>query len=148
MIENALNIAKIHLERLQKAKEEIEIKNIDTMDMENFENIKLIDTFVFRFMKLQDFMGEKLFKAFLIKTGDFRDNMSLIDILDKLEKLEIIDSTEEWIKIRQLRNKIAHEYPDEQEEVIKDIKEALKKVDYLGKIYRSIQDFLIKRNLL
>ena len=68
--------------------------------------------------------------------------------MDKLEKLEIIDSTEEWIKIRQLRNKIEHEYPDEQEEVIKDIKEALKKVDYLGKIYRSIQDFLIKRNLL
>jgi hypothetical protein len=148
MIEDALNIAKIHLERLRKAKEEIETKNIDTMDVEDFENIKLIDTFVFRFMKLQDFMGEKLFKAFLIKTGDFRDNMSFIDILDKLEKLEIIDSTEEWIKVRQLRNKIAHEYPDEQEEVIKDIKEAIKKVDYLDKTYKSIQNFLIKRSLM
>ena len=148
MIRDALNIAKIHLDRLQKAKREIEIKNIDTMDLEDFENVKLVDTFIFRFMKLQDFRGERLFKAFLMKTGDFRDNMSFIDILDKLEKLEIIDSTEEWVKIRQLRNKIAHEYPDEQEEIINDIKEAIKKVDYLAKVYKNIKDFLIKRRLL
>jgi uncharacterized secreted protein with C-terminal beta-propeller domain len=148
MIEDALRIAKIHLERLQKAREEMEIKNIDTMDIQDFENIKLVDAFVFRFMKLQDFIGEKLFKVFLIKTGDFKDNMSLVDILDKLEKLEIIDSTEKWMKVRKLRNKIAHEYPDEQEQVIEDIKEALKKVDYLAQIYKNIQSFLVERNLL
>ena len=100
MIRDALNIAKIHLDRLQKAKREIEIKNIDTMDLEDFENVKLVDT------------------------------------------------TEEWVKIRQLRNKIAHEYPDEQEEIINDIKEAIKKVDYLAKVYKNIKDFLIKRRLL
>jgi len=99
-------------------------------------------------MKLQDFMDERLFKAFLIKTGDFRDNMSFIDILDKLEKLKKIDSTEEWVKIKQLRNKMAHEYPDEQEEIVNDIKEAIKKVDYLAKVYKDIKDFLIKRRLL
>ena len=148
MIEDALRIAKIHLERLQKARDEIEIKNIDTMDIQDFENIKLVDAFVFRFMKLQDFIEEKLFKVFLIKTGDFKDNMSLVDILDKLEKLEIIDSTEKWMKVRKLRNKIAHEYPDEQEQVIEDIKEALKKVDYLAQIYKNIQSFLVERNLL
>ena len=100
MIRDALNIAKIHLDRLQKAKREIEIKNIDTMDLEDFENVKLVDT------------------------------------------------TEEWVKIRQLRNKIAHEYPDEQEEIINDIKEAIKKVDYLAKVYKNIKDFWIKRRLL
>jgi len=65
MIRDALNIAKIHLDKLQKAKREIEIKNIDTVDLEDFENVKLVDAFIFRFMKLQDFMGERLFKAFL-----------------------------------------------------------------------------------
>ncbi len=80
--------------------------------------------------------------------GDYRDDMSFIDILDKLEKLRIIDAVENWLKVRKLRNKLAHEYPDELEEVKEDIKEALKWVDYLKRVYLNIKNYLLKRNLL
>ncbi len=56
---------------------------------------------------------------------DDKDNMSLIDILDKLEKLEIIKNADHWINYRMIRNKLTHEYPDNQEEVIEGIKLAI-----------------------
>jgi uncharacterized protein with HEPN domain len=35
------------------------------------------------------------------------------DLLDKAEKMSLISSADEWMKIRELRNKIAHEYTRE-----------------------------------
>ena len=146
MIRDAIKISKIHLERLERATDEIKrMGKLEDVDIENFEIIKTIDTFIFRFMKLQDYMGYKLFKFFLIETGDFRDDMSFIDMLDKLEKLKIIDSAENWIKLRKLRNKLAHEYPDELEEILADIKEALKWSGYFKNVLLNMITYLKKR---
>ena len=38
--------------------------------------------------------------------------MPFIDILHKLEKLELITSAELWIEVREIRNEIAHQYDD------------------------------------
>ena len=63
MIKDALKIAQIHLNRLERTIEEMQnLGDLDNIDFEDFEIIKLIDTFIFRFMKLQDYMGNKLFK--------------------------------------------------------------------------------------
>ncbi len=146
MIRDAIKISKIHLERLERATDEIKrMGKLEDVDIENFEIIKTIDTFIFRFMKLQDYMGYKLFKSFLIETGDYRDDMSFIDMLDKLEKLKIIDSAENWIKLRKLRNKLAHEYPDELEEILADIKEALKWSSYFKNVLLNMITYLKKR---
>lgn len=53
---------------------------------DDFKKIKTIDTFIYRFIKLQELMGEKLFKIFLDEIDEYKDNMSLLDMLDKLEK--------------------------------------------------------------
>ncbi len=149
MIEDALRIVELHFDRLEKIINEIErLEDLDEVDFRNFEVIKIIDTFIFRFMKLQDYMGNKLFKAFLITIGDYRDDMSFIDVLDKLEKLKIIDSVENWLKVRKLRNKLAHEYPDEFDEIKEDIKEALKWINFLKSTYLRIKNYLLERNLL
>jgi len=146
MIRDAIKISKIHLERLERATDEIKrMGKLEDVDIEDFEIIKTIDTFIFRFMKLQDYMGYKLFKSFLIETGDYRDDMSFIDMLDKLEKLKIIDSAENWIKLRKLRNKLAHEYPDELEEILADIKEALKWSSYFKNVLLNMITYLKKR---
>ena len=146
MIRDAIKISKIHLERLERATDEIKrMGKLADVDIEDFEIIKTIDTFIFRFMKLQDYMGYKLFKSSLIETGDYRDDMSFIDMLDKLEKLKIIDSAENWIKLRKLRNKLAHEYPDELEEILADIKEALKWNSYFKNVLLNMITYLKKR---
>lgn len=40
------------------------------------------------------------------------ENMSLLDVLDKLE---IIEDTYIWMEFRTLRNKLTHEYPNNEE---------------------------------
>ncbi len=47
--------------------------------------------------------------------------MSLLDMLDKLEKFEIVENAKEWLSYRKLRNKLTHEYPHNKEDVIEGI---------------------------
>lgn len=47
--------------------------------------------------------------------------MSLLDILDKLEKFEVIDESIKWMEYRKLRNKLTHEYPNNEQDIIDGI---------------------------
>ncbi|WP_029521360.1 hypothetical protein [Persephonella sp. IF05-L8] len=149
IIKENLQIANIHLNRLKQASKEIESKNIlKDFDIDDFEVVKVIDTFVFRFIKLQDYLGQKLFRHFLEEIGELYENMSFIDILDKLEKLGIINSSVEWIEIRKLRNKLKHECPDELEAIKEEINVAMNKISLLEKALQNIEDYLKNKKIL
>ncbi len=76
MIKDMLKTAKIYLDRLSKAVKDIEeLGNIEDINLDDFETIKNIDTFIFRFMKLQDYLGNKLFKVFLNEIGEYKENL-------------------------------------------------------------------------
>ena len=79
------------------------------------EDIVHIDQFVFRFSKLQDAIGQRLFKAMLTFLEEDVETLPFIDVLNKLEKLSLIESTEQWKQLREIRNAIAHEYDDSPE---------------------------------
>ena len=76
------------------------------------EDIEHIDQFIFRFSKLQDAIGQRLFKAMLIFLEEDVETLPFIDVLNKLEKLRLLESTEQWKQLREIRNAIAHEYDD------------------------------------
>lgn len=144
-----LEKAKLHLDRLKKASQEIlEYEILENLNVEDFETVKIIDTFIFRFIKLQDFLGQKLFRRFLDEIGELEENMSFLDVLDKLEKLGIINSVENWIEIRKLRNKLTHEYPDELEEVRKELRIAIDKINLFEEVIIKIENYLKNKNLL
>ena len=144
-----LNMAYLHLDRLKKASDEIKEKElVENLNIDDFETVKVIDTFIYRFLKLQDFMAQKLFRRFLMVIGDFYEDMSFIDILDKLEKLNIITSSDDWIRIRKLRNKLTHEYPDEIEEMKNEILMAIEMIHLFEETLSNIEEYLRKRNLL
>lgn len=67
-----------------------------------------LDAFVSRFGRLQDMVGDKLLPTLLAamaeKTGPAIDN------LDKAEKFGLIQSADEWMVMRRLRNQMVHEY--------------------------------------
>ncbi|TXL03752.1 hypothetical protein BMR09_14220 [Methylococcaceae bacterium CS3] len=46
---------------------------IDQTLYQDKEKKKTIDAFIFRFIKLQDFMGERLFKEVLKSVGEYKD---------------------------------------------------------------------------
>ncbi len=98
---------------------------------ENPELVETIDAFIFRFSKMQDSMGEKLFPLTLTLLGEEVKRKPFIDLLNRLEELELLGSAEKWIELRKLRNAITHTYPWETDALIKLLKEALKQSQIL-----------------
>ncbi len=147
MLKEAVDTAYLHFNRANDHYEDILKYPLDLKLYENKEQIKSIDAFIFRFIKLQDFMGDKLFKELLKRVGEYKDNMSLLDVLDRLEKLEIIDNSDRWIEYRIIRNKLTHEYPNNEADILEGIKLALVYFAEMGNILKNISSYLKERNL-
>ena len=74
--------------------------------------IALLDQFIYRFTKLQDSIGTRLFPSLVSMITGSDDPRPFIDTLNQLEKIGVIPSTETWQTLRVLRNNLAHDYPD------------------------------------
>ncbi|EDP73621.1 hypothetical protein [Hydrogenivirga sp. 128-5-R1-1] len=130
-----------HKERLEYAINKIQQwNNFDTDVFENPEKVAIIDSFIFRFAKMQDTMGEKLFPLILNILGEETRNKPFIDILNRLEQLEYIPSANEWKELRKIRNLLTHTYPWEQEILLQEIKNSLKYAKELIEIYENIKE--------
>ncbi|MDQ6991929.1 MAG: hypothetical protein Q9M31_00505 [Mariprofundus sp.] len=106
-----------HLTRLSNALNELNQKYSFPLDAESFKELlddiqylAFSDQVIYRFSKLQDCMGAKLFKSLLLYQGE-NINKPFLDILNQIERMNIID-VDAWFEIRDLRNEIAHDYED------------------------------------
>lgn len=148
MLKAAIDTASLHYQRAKDNYQEIKTYNLSVAVFNDKEKIKTIDAFIFRFIKLQDFMSEKLFKRLLESLGEYKDSMSLLDVLDKLEKLQLLKNVDQWIAIRKLRNQLTHEYPDNKEEVLEGIQAAILYFKNIGRILQSMKDYSMHRKLV
>lgn len=125
-----------------------DIKNWLPLNKNSFENtniVKTIDSFIYRFIKIQDKMGDKLFPAVLDLLQEYNLNMPLIDVLNKLERLELINSTDEWIEYRKLRNSLTHDYPDNENEIIEAVNLAIDVYSKMLAIYNKLTSIKINK---
>ena len=67
-----------------------------------------VETFVARFGRLQDILGDKLLPRLLKALGE--NPSSFADNLDLAEKLGWMESVSDWLGMRALRNQMIHEY--------------------------------------
>ena len=133
MINNAYN----HLKSdLPFSKEEYLLFSLD--------KIGLIDQFLFRFAKLQDSMGEKLFPTILFLLGEDFSNKPFIDMLNRLEKLEFIDK-KEWLNLRIIRNEVAHEYSFNVDELVDSLNDIFAVKDKLLFFYDRFYEYCFKK---
>lgn len=91
------------------------------------EKVALLDQIAYRFIKFQDTLG-KLLRYYLLKEGENIDNMTMIDIVNYIEKLNFPINEDLWMEVRVLRNSITHDYPDTYDEVaqaLNNLKELL-----------------------
>ena len=86
---------------------------VDSYKTLNDEQIESLDQFLFRFSKLQDAIGQRLFSGVLEILEEPVKDTSFLDRLNRLEQLRIIDSKEQWLNLRNMRNNLAHEYEDD-----------------------------------
>lgn len=74
--------------------------------------IRILDQLVFRYMKLQDTMGEHVLRAFCVGVlQEPLEDAPMIDVLNRLEKRGYLLRAQ-WQAQRDLRNALTHEYPD------------------------------------
>jgi len=85
-------------------------------------------------------MGEKIFPSILILSKENVENKTFIDILNRLEELEILDKNR-WLILREARNEIAHEYSFNTDEVVDSIESIFYKSDELIEIYNDTLSF-------
>ncbi|NLO18571.1 MAG: hypothetical protein GX121_01615 [Ignavibacteria bacterium] len=149
MLKSIIDTTFLHLKRASTTLNQIKKFNLeDSLIEDDNEITKTIDAFIFRYTKLQDFVGDKLFKRLLAALGEYKSNMSYVDVLDKLEKLEIISSSSNWIKFRQLRNQLTQEYPDDISSIISGIMLATNYFEILKNDLINIKEYIYTKKLL
>jgi len=82
-----------------------------TLLEENPALAERVEAFVGRFGRLQDTVGDKLLPLLLDALGE--KTSAAIDNLDRAERLELIESADEWMTMRNLRNQMVHEYVED-----------------------------------
>lgn len=77
------------------------------------ESVQDWDQFVLRFTKLQDTLGAKLFPALLEYLQEPYEDRPMLDKLHRLEKLGYLNEVNDWQLLRVIRNRFAHDYPED-----------------------------------
>lgn len=83
-----------------------------TLQAADAAQVRTFDQFVYRFGKLQDTTGSQLFPATLTCLQEPIREASMRDRLNRLEQLRILSDVAAWNRIRAVRDRLAHEYPD------------------------------------
>lgn len=99
----------------------------------------ILDAYLKRFSSIQDFLGAKIFSLLLEVSGINSSKMS--EVLYYIEKEEIIDSLENWIEIREVRNELEHDYPEELEEALEDLKFCIENFTKIENYYLNSLNF-------
>lgn len=133
-----LKEAAIHIKRLE---ETLEVLNqYYPIGANNSEVLKdKLDVLAFRFAKLQDLIGNKIFREYLEFVEFPTEDKNFLELLRELEKEGIVD-IDLWSKLRSARNSIAHDYPYEDEDKIEAVNFLIKNVSYLIKIVKRIEN--------
>ena len=96
---------------------------------------------VYRFSKLQDSLGERLFKSVLMFLEEDIKNKPFLDVLNRLEQLAILPSRDEWLRLRKLRNELSHEYSNEDEENVAALNVLFDEIKTINGIFLGIKSY-------
>lgn len=78
------------------------------------EKLRILDQWLIRDTKLQGALGLRLFPATIAALAKPFEDWSMIDWLNRLEKLGHL-VVEDWLPWRETRNRLAHDYPNHPE---------------------------------
>ena len=149
ILEKRLNKLQKNYTALKEYKVLIEdlCKNLDIYDLKNFESLKpeqkaVLDAYLKRFSSIQDFMGSKIFSLLLDVAGISYTKMS--EVLYFIEREGIIDSLDDWIELREVRNELEHDYPEELDEALENLKFCVDSFNTLEAYYINSLEFAEK----
>ena len=147
-LKEAIQICEIHNQRMMYAMEKV--KHHFPLDQNKYKNLSFddlsyLDQLIFRFSKLQDGMGTRFFPAILENLGEDIEGKPFIDLLTKMEKLNLLENHKQWLKLRETRNLVTHEYPFFTPEIIHGLNMLIEQAEILESIWKNLFQFSKKR---
>jgi hypothetical protein len=142
--EALLHECETHARRILQAKEKSKSLfplNPDTYPTLTDDDVEHIDQLVYRFTKLQDTLGAKLFPGIVSVLREDSKTLTIFDVLNELEKREAIPSAERWMLLRELRNQIAHDYENDPENGSHYLNEIFDRASEIVTITKQVTDF-------
>jgi hypothetical protein len=104
--------------------------------LEDDEVLESFEGLVARFSRTSDIFIAKYIKTYvMIQEPGFRG--SLLDLLNQAEKFELIEDTQKWTEIREIRNSAVHEYSSE--DLINYFKKVLTLTPTILNIAKTVQ---------
>ena len=103
------------------------------------EKRAIVDAYLKRFSAIQDFLGAKIFSLLLEIAGI--DGSKMSEVLYHVEKEGIIDSLEQWIELREIRNELEHDYPEDLEAALEDLKFFIDHFKTLETYFHNVTSF-------
>lgn len=147
-LKETLAICELHHRRMMFAF--LSVEKYFPLTESNFNEISpielaLFDQLIYRFSKLQDSMGSRLFKQLLELLEEDVSGLPFIDILHKMEKLNLLEDAKDWITLRQTRNTVSHDYPFYKEIQIEELNLLPDEVAKLAGIWIRLNDYALRR---
>ena len=107
------------------------------------ETAEGLEAFVFRFGRMQDTIAEEPLPCWLQALAETPG--SLIETLNQAERLGVVESVDDWLAARKLRNRLIHVYAED----ANDFADALSLAEgfslMLPRTYNRIRDFALHR---
>ena len=105
--------------------------------------IDTLESFSAKFSRMQDTIADKLLPVFLKTAGE--QTGTVIENLNRAEKLFLITNAQDWLMARGLRNKLVHEYIENPHELSEAVDLAKEFVTELIKTQKAIKSYTIKQ---
>jgi len=147
-LKEAVLLCTIHVERMSFAYRKIEAYfplTVGKYDQLAEEELSFIDQLIFRFSKLQDSMGGKLFPCLLDNLGEETRGIPFLDLLSKLEMLNVMPRANDWLVLTETRNMVTHEYPFNKEDIIEGLNLLNKHYLLILSVWENFNNYISNR---
>lgn len=147
ILHHALSITNNHADTLQEVLDELTQTPLTEHELGQLNKLRcrLLDQFAYRYTRLQDDMGNKLFPACLMVLGENVKEMAAIDRFNRLEQLGWLVSTDQWMELRKTRNEFSHDYPEALAIRYARISLAIEAADKLIVIFNQFKQHILQR---
>lgn len=120
----------------------------DELKSASEEQIEHIDQFVYRFTKLQDSMGARLLPSLYAWNEEHYEPKPFRDVLNRLEQLEILPSVRQWQFFRDLRNVLAHDYPETVDDTVMTLNTLHSHWQKMEHLYEQVREYCQEKGLV
>lgn len=139
-----LEESQVHIGRLRDVL--ASLKELYPLTTEKFLSLSLadkdrLDALAFRFAKLQDLLGTKIFREYLTVLQYPVEDKNFLEILKELDKENIVD-IDLWSEFRGVRNAISHDYPLEDDDKVEAINYLIDHIEELMQVAYNIKEKL------